>query len=85
MHSGCVGVVEGWGDYHLRHSFASHAICSGLPVPVIQKLLGHSSPMMTMRYIHYADDEVATAAIEIGEKLQSLITESEGNGIMGIQ
>ncbi len=77
--------IDGVRLHDLRHSFASHAIRSGLPVPVIQKLLGHSSPVMTMRYIHYADDDIATAAIEIGEKLQSLITEGEGNGIMDIQ
>ncbi len=65
--------LDGVRLHDLQHSFASHAIRSGLPVPVIQKLLGHSSPIMTMRYIHYADDDVAEAAEGIGEKLQELM------------
>ncbi len=65
--------LDGVRLHDLRHSFASHAIRSGLPVPVIQKLLGHSSPVMTMRYIHYADDDVAKAAEGIGEKLQEFM------------
>ncbi len=70
--------IDGVRTHDLQHSFASHAIRSGLPIPVIQKLLGHSSPIMTMRYIHYADDDVAIAAEEIGEKLQALIIEGGG-------
>ncbi len=46
--------LDGVRLYDLRHSFASHVIRSGIPVAVIQKLLGHSSPIMTMRYALYS-------------------------------
>jgi len=49
----------GW--HVLRHSFASHLIMRGAPVPVVQKLLGHSAIEMTMRYAHLAPSTMRTA------------------------
>ena len=34
--------------HRLRHFFATQLIAKGVPVQVIQKLLGHSSPVTTM-------------------------------------
>lgn len=42
-----------WHD--LRHSFASQLAVAGVPIPQIQKWLGHQSIQMTMRYAHLAD------------------------------
>ena len=39
-----------WHD--MRHSFASQAAMAGVPLPQIQKWLGHSTIAMTMRYAH---------------------------------
>lgn len=36
----------------LRHTFATHLGMKGAPLHVIQKLLGHSTITMTMRYAH---------------------------------
>jgi integrase/recombinase XerD len=41
--------------HRLRHFFATQLIAKGVPVQVIQKLLGHSSPVTTMAYSNVAD------------------------------
>jgi len=40
----------------LRHSFASQAVASGVPLNVVQAWLGHSTIAMTMKYAHLAPD-----------------------------
>lgn len=55
--------------HDLRHTFASHAAMGGVPLPVLSKLLGHSSLRMTMRYAHLADREVEMAATRIGDAI----------------
>lgn len=42
--------------HDLRHTFAVHAIQAGLPLPRLQKLLGHATPAMTMRYARHAPE-----------------------------
>jgi integrase len=42
--------------HDLRHTFAVHAIQSGLPLPRLEKLLGHATPAMTMRYAGHAPE-----------------------------
>ena len=56
----------------LRHTFASQAVLNGIPLPVVAKLLGHSTVSMTLRYAHVADHEVAAAADRIGTIIASM-------------
>ena len=52
--------------HDLRHSFASHAVLQGIPLPTVAKLLGHRQVSMTLRYAHVADRDVEAAAERIG-------------------
>ena len=52
--------------HDLRHTFASHAVLQGVPLPVVSRLLGHKQPSMTLRYAHVSDRETEAAAERIG-------------------
>lgn len=45
----------------LRHTFASHFIMNGGNILVLQRILGHSSLTMTMRYAHLAPEHLQEA------------------------
>lgn len=47
--------------HSLRHTFASHLIMSGVDLPTVRKLLGHSDIETTMIYAHLADEHVDKA------------------------
>ena len=55
--------------HDLRHTFASHAVLQGIPLPVVSRLLGHKRPSMTLRYAHVGDRETEAAAERIGEAI----------------
>ncbi len=45
----------------LRHSFASHYMMVGGDILTLQRILGHSSITMTMRYAHLSPDHLESA------------------------
>ena len=45
--------------HDLRHTFASHWVMKGGDFFKLQKILGHQSVQMTMRYAHLAPDAFA--------------------------
>ncbi|UWR05199.1 tyrosine-type recombinase/integrase (plasmid) [Ruegeria conchae] len=60
-------------DYRIhdnRHTHASHLVSSGLSLPIVGRLLGHTNPSTTQRYAHLADDPLRHAADIIGNKIK---------------
>lgn len=52
---------SGQATHILRHTFASHFVQNGGNILVLQKILGHSTIAMTMRYSHLAPDHLQEA------------------------
>ena len=59
--------------HDLRHTFASHAVMSGIPVPVVSRMLGHSNVRMTLRYAHLGDREIEEAAEKVGQAIAAIM------------
>jgi integrase len=56
--------------HDLRHTYATILASSGLSLPVIGKLLGHATPMMTQRYAHLTDDPLRQATERVGAVIE---------------
>jgi len=54
--------------HSLRHTYASHLVMSGVDLPTVQKLLGHSDIQTTMIYSHLAPDHLADAVEKLSLK-----------------
>lgn len=52
---------QGQATHILRHTFASHFVQQGGNILTLQKILGHSTIVMTMRYAHLAPDHLTEA------------------------
>lgn len=60
--------------HDLRHTYASNALMSGLPIEMVGKLLGHTQIQTTMRYAHIADDPVRHAAAQVASGIGNLMS-----------
>jgi len=60
--------------HDLRHSFASVAASSGMSLPMIGKLLGHTQAATTQRYAHLADNPIRAANEKIGQRIASAMS-----------
>lgn len=54
-----IALPDGQMTHVLRHTFASHYMMNGGDILALQKILGHSTLTMTMRYAHLAPDHLA--------------------------
>jgi integrase len=55
--------------HDLRHAFASVAASTGMGLPIIGKMLGHTQAATTHRYAHLASDPVKAAAATVASKI----------------
>lgn len=67
--------LEGVRLHDLRHSFASFAAANGASLPIIGRMLGHTTPMTTQRYAHLVQDPVRDANEAVGAAIGRLMTE----------
>jgi len=60
--------IEAFRWHDLRHTFASHFLMRTGDLPTLQRLLGHSTPLLTMRYAHLSREHQAAgmATFEAG-------------------
>ena len=60
--------ITGCRVHDLRHTFGVHAARAGVPLARLQKLMGHATPAVTMRYMRHAPegDFAADAALVAG-------------------
>jgi integrase len=59
--------------HRLRHSYASRLSAEGVPLHVISDLLGHGSIMVTLLYIHGAEDAYEQAAQALDRRRKQAI------------
>jgi integrase len=66
--------LEGVRLHDLRHSWASSGVAAHLGLPVIGRVLGHSSTSTTQRYAHLADDPVRAAVDLVSGGIDAAMT-----------
>ena len=64
--------------HDLRHAFASVAASSGMGLPIIGKMLGHTQAATTNRYAHLASDPVKAAAATVAGKIADQMAGGSG-------
>jgi integrase len=53
--------INVYGFHSLRHSFVSFCAKYGVPLAVVQSIVGHGNPAMTRHYVHIGDEAVKQA------------------------
>lgn len=63
--------------HSLRHSFASHFMMNYGQIDILQRILGHSTPAMTMRYSHMTPEAFKREA----DRIPDFVPNEDGNVI----
>lgn len=59
-----VGIEGNVSPHWLRHSHASHSLDRGAPIHLVRQTLGHSSIMITEKYLHARPDDSSALYLE---------------------
>lgn len=59
------GIKDHFRLYDLRHTFATRAAASGVDLPTLASMLGHTKIQMTMRYVHPAEEQKKAATVKV--------------------
>jgi integrase len=65
------GITKNLTTHLARHTFATIAHKSGIPVEIIAKILGHSTTKMTLRYAKTSDSMVKSAMFGANNSLNT--------------
>ncbi len=74
--------VKGLVDFHyhdLRHTAGSFLAIAGVHPKAQQKIMGHSDIAMTLKYAHFAKEDLANAMLLLENELCMTIPECENN------
>jgi integrase len=71
--------------HDLRHSWASVGAAAHLGLPVIGRVLGHSSTSTTERYSHLADDPLRAAADRVSGEIAAAMTRRQGAEVIAFK
>ncbi len=69
--------LPGFTWHSLRHTFSTYGGNSGMAMPVLQSLLGHTTPEMTMRYTHPLEHVQREAVDSLAKILWPNVAETE--------
>lgn len=56
---------KGWEFHRMRHTMATEALRAGMPIHMLQRILGHSKIDMTLRYAELLPGDVVKAAARV--------------------
>ena len=66
--------IKDFRFHDLRHTFATRLIQAGVDFYKVQKLLGHKTSQMTMRYAHHYPESLRDAMEILEKKCHNLVT-----------
>jgi integrase len=77
--------LNGLRLHDLRHSFASVGAGSGLGLPIIGKLLGHSQPSTTAKYAHLDANPLRRASDAIASTIAAAMGEASSGEVVPLR
>lgn len=79
--------IQDFRFHDLRHTFASHYLMKTQDLPALQSLLGHSTPLLTLRYAHLSRPHIQAgmALFEAGMAQPKIIPQVSSPGTYQIE